>query len=319
MEAQLTQAKLELRKVQEENQINLKRLSESCLNVDALEIKAQLEKALHAKHEGEMKIEDLQKCLTSVRNKETETVQKVKQIVDATQQIEFEKSQCEAEVKRLKEELDRQREKLREATQEANRRLVEEKQQVERRYSQQVEQLSADVASHWDAASKSQLESEKQRRELTELRRELSQRQTFVDNLKKELQNKICKFCDLFDNLIKINYNILLFMLYTANLQSELNQALTEKDVAEQEVLTTKLAAERSERQNRQEQNRLQIEINSYKQRLERTEADLVHLRRENVRLSEQIVSLEKEVRSFYFRSKIFFSKSCNISKDFVL
>ena len=82
-----------------------------------------------------------------------------------------------------------------------------------------------------------------------------------------------------------------------ANLQSELNQLLTEKDVAQQEVLATKLAAERSERQNRQEQSRLQIEVNSYKQRLERTEADLVHVRRENSRLSEQIACLEKEAR----------------------
>ncbi|XP_076246042.1 serologically defined colon cancer antigen 8 homolog isoform X2 [Calliopsis andreniformis] len=269
LEAQLTQAKLELRKAQEENQINLKRLSENCLNAD---IKAQLEKALYAKREAEIKVEDLQKSLALVRDKETEAAQKVKQTVDAMQQVEFEKKQCEIEIKRLKEELDRQHEKLREATQDANRRLAEERQQVEHRFNQQVEQLSADVASHWDAANKSQLESEKQRRELTDLRRELSQRQIFIDNLKKELQNKI------------------------STLQSELNQALTEKDVAEQEVLTTKLAIERNDRQTRQEQNRLQIEVNSYKQRLERAEADLAHLRRENLRLSEQIASLEKEI-----------------------
>lgn len=79
-------------------------------------------------------------------------------------------------------------------------------------------------------------------------------------------------------------------------MQSDLNQALSEKDAAEQEVLTGKLAAERSDRQARQEQSRLQAEINSYKQRLERADADLVHCRRENLRLSEQIASLEKEV-----------------------
>ena len=81
-----------------------------------------------------------------------------------------------------------------------------------------------------------------------------------------------------------------------ATLQSDLNQALSEKDAAEQEVLTGKLAAERNDRQARQEQSRLQAEINSYKQRLERADADLVHCRRENLRLSEQIASLEKEV-----------------------
>jgi len=87
------------------------------------------------------------------------------------------------------------------------------------------------------------------------------------------------------------------FLCRLATLQSDLNQALSEKDAAEQEVLVTgKLAAERSDRQARQEQSRLQAEINSYKQRLERADADLVHCRRENLRLSEQIASLEKEV-----------------------
>lgn len=87
-----------------------------------------------------------------------------------------------------------------------------------------------------------------------------------------------------------------IFSFGLATLQSDLNQALSEKDAAEQEVLTGKLAAERSDRQARQEQSRLQAEINSYKQRLERADADLVHCRRENLRLSEQIASLEKEV-----------------------
>nr|XP_033328783.1 serologically defined colon cancer antigen 8 homolog isoform X2 [Megalopta genalis] len=202
LEAQLTQAKLELRKVQEENQRNLKQMSTSCLNNDTSEMKIQLEKALRAKYEAEMKVQDLQKTLTSIREQETEALQKIKQTGDAMQQIQFEKSQSDMEIKRLKDELDRQHGKLREATQEAT------------------------------------------------------------------------------------------------NLQSDLNQALTEKDAAEQEVLAIKLAAERNERQNRQEQSRLQIEINSYKQRLERTETDLVHLRRENLRLSEQIASLEKEINA---------------------
>lgn len=83
-------------------------------------------------------------------------------------------------------------------------------------------------------------------------------------------------------------------------MQSDLNQALSEKDAAEQELLTNKLTTERNERQARQEQSRLQTEINSYKQRLERGDADLVHCRRENLRLAEQIASLEKEVNMFF-------------------
>jgi len=105
------------------------------------------------------------------------------------------------------------------------------------------------------------------------------------------------------------------FLCCLATLQSDLNQALSEKDAAEQEVLTGKLAAERSDRQARQEQSRLQAEINSYKQRLERADADLVHCRRENLRLSEQIASLEKEVNLEYHFSE--FPYSTDILKTF--
>ncbi|XP_011138334.1 serologically defined colon cancer antigen 8 homolog isoform X2 [Harpegnathos saltator] len=272
LEAQLTQTRLELRKAQEENQANLKRLSDSCSHEGSPELRTELDRALRAKYEAEMKLEESQKLLSVARDKETEATQRAKRTMDDRQQIEFERNQSEMEIRRLKDELERQHEKLREAAQEANRRITEERQQLERRYNQQVEQLSADIASHWEIANKSQLESEKQRREINELRRELSQKQTSSDNLKKELQNKI------------------------STLQSDLNQALSEKDAAEQEVLTGKLAAERNERQARQEQSRLQTEINSYKQRLERADADLVHCRRENLRLSEQIASLEKEI-----------------------
>ncbi|XP_012540810.1 serologically defined colon cancer antigen 8 homolog isoform X2 [Monomorium pharaonis] len=272
LEAQLTQAKLELRKAQEENQVNLKRLSESGSSESNVELKAELDKALRAKYESEMKLEELQKLLSVARDKETEATQRARRSMGDRQEIEFERNQSELEIRRLKDELERQHEKLREAAQDANRRITEERQQVERRYNQQIEQLTADIANHWEATNKSQLESEKQRREINELRRELSQKQTAMDNLKKELQNKI------------------------STLQSDLNQMLSEKDAAEQEILTGKLAAERSDRQARQEQSRLQAEINSYKQRLERADADLVHCRRENLRLSEQIASLEKEI-----------------------
>lgn len=194
LEAQLTQAKLELRKVQEENQANLKRLSETSSNEGSIELKVELDKALRAKYEAEMKLEELQKLLLAARDKETEATQKAKRSMDDRQQIEFERSQSEMEIRRLKDELERQHEKLREAAQEANRRIIEERQQIERRYNQQIEQFTADIASHWETANKSQLESEKQRREINELKRELSQKQATIDNLKKELQNKICKF-----------------------------------------------------------------------------------------------------------------------------
>lgn len=193
LEAQLTQAKLELRKAQEENQANLKRLSETSSSESGIELKVELDKALRARYEAEIKLEELQKLLSAARNKETEATQKAKRSMDDRQQVEYERSQSEMEIRRLKDELERTHEKLREAVQEANRRITEERQQMERRYNQQIEQFTADIASHWETANKSQLEAEKQRREINELKRELSQKQTTIDNLKKEFQNKICK------------------------------------------------------------------------------------------------------------------------------
>jgi len=168
-------------------------LFESGSSESNAELKAELDKALRAKYEAEMKLEELQKLLSVARDKETEATQKAKRSMDDRHEIEFERNQSEMEIRRLKDELERQHEKLREAAQDANRRIIEERQQVERRYNQQIEQLTADIATYWETTNKSQLESEKQRREINELRRELSQKQNAMDNLKKELQNKICK------------------------------------------------------------------------------------------------------------------------------
>ncbi|XP_044590403.1 serologically defined colon cancer antigen 8 homolog isoform X1 [Cotesia glomerata] len=270
LEAQLTQARIELKKAQEESQLGVKKFADAPdLSPESVQ---QLDLVMREKRELSGKLDETLRSLQVARDREADALQKAKRAMDSVQQTEFEKAQAESEVRRLKDELDRQRDKIREATQETTRRLADERHQVERRYGQQVEQLSADVATHWDAASKSQLEIEKQRREILDLKRELNQKQAIIDDLKKDLHNKI------------------------SNLQSDLNQMAAEKDAVEQEVATAKLALERSERHAKQEQSRWQGEINSYKQRLERADADIVHCRRENLRLSEQIASLEKEL-----------------------
>lgn len=300
LEAQLTQARIELKKAREENESCSKRLVEVSGNQASPEFVIQLENALREKNELSVKLEEALKKLQATRDRENETTQRAKRATDLAQQSDFDKYQADSEIRRLNDELDRQREKLREIAQETSRRVAEERHQVERRYSQQVEQLSADVASHWDAASKSQMETEKQRRELLDLKRDLGQKQLMIDDLKKELHTKIGNlllwlkriFHSNLENLENTNSINLLFL---ANLQSDLNQAIAEKDAADQEIAAAKLSAERSERHSRQEQSRWQAEINSYKQRLERADADIVHCRRENLRLSEQIASLEKE------------------------
>lgn len=64
----------------------------------------------------------------------------------------------------------------------------------------------------------------------------------------------------------------------------------------EHQIASLQLANERNERQAKQEIARLQAEMQSLRQRLDRADADLIHSRRENIRLNEQVASLEKEV-----------------------
>lgn len=79
-------------------------------------------------------------------------------------------------------------------------------------------------------------------------------------------------------------------------LQAELVQAAVDRGSLEQELAASKLAVERAERDGRQEVSKLQAEVAALRQRLDRADADLMHSRRENLRLAEQVASLEREV-----------------------
>lgn len=58
----------------------------------------------------------------------------------------------------------------------------------------------------------------------------------------------------------------------------------------------TRMQIERAERQGKTEISRLNAENSSLRQRIDRADADLLHSRRENLRLCDQISNLEKEV-----------------------
>lgn len=53
---------------------------------------------------------------------------------------------------------------------------------------------------------------------------------------------------------------------------------------------------ERCDRQGKVDASRLNAENSSLRQRMDRADADLLHSRRENLRLCDQISNLEKEV-----------------------
>lgn len=84
-------------------------------------------------------------------------------------------------------------------------------------------------------------------------------------------------------------------------MQSDIGVSGAEKSALEQQISTLQLANERNERQSKQEIQRLQAEMQSLRQRLDRADADLIHSRRENLRLNEQVASLEKEVNAKQF------------------
>ncbi|XP_048525300.1 serologically defined colon cancer antigen 8 homolog isoform X3 [Dendroctonus ponderosae] len=274
LEAQLTQARIDLRKAQEDNDSLRRKQSDdshqdsnSCDN-----FKRQLDNCNRDKEELLNKLKSLQAALSALRNKENDTCDQAKRSLDVAEQAQYEKSAAELEIRRLKDELERQHSKLRDSIAEQGRRIADERSAVERRYTQQIEQLTTEVGVQWETTNKLQLELDKQRREGADLRRECVQKQALIDELKKEMQNKIL------------------------SLQSDIGVTGAEKSALEQQLSALNLANERTERQYKQEITRLQAEIQSLRQRMDRADADLIHSRRENIRLNEQIASLEKEI-----------------------
>ncbi|XP_050300874.1 serologically defined colon cancer antigen 8 homolog isoform X2 [Anthonomus grandis grandis] len=274
LEAQLTQAKIDLKKAQEENEQLRKKMSEgTLLEGNSYEnFKRQLDNCNREKEELLTKLKALQSALATLRNKENDTCDQVKRSLDVAEQAQYEKNAAELEIRRLKDELERQHMKLRDTIADQSRRVSDERSAVERRYSQQIEQLTAEVGVQWETTNKLQLELDKQRRENADLRRECTQKQALIDELKKDMQTKIL------------------------TLQSDIGVTGAEKSALEQQISSLNMANERTERQYKQEITRLQAEIQSLRQRMDRADADLIHSRRENIRLNEQVAALEKEI-----------------------
>ncbi|KAK5640578.1 hypothetical protein RI129_011389 [Pyrocoelia pectoralis] len=274
LEAQLTQAKIDLRKAVDEAESFKRKLADGSLS-DSIGLdthKKQIESLHRDKGVLQDTVAKLQSVLAQFKDKENISNDQIKRSLDAAEQAQYEKNAAELEIRRLKDELERQHGKLRDAISEQSRRISDERSSMERRYAQQIDQLTTDLGVQWEAASKVQLELEKQRRDNSDLRRELAQKQAYIDELKKEMHTKI------------------------STMQSDIGLSGAEKSALEQQIATQQLSNERIDRQNRQDMARLQAELQSLRQRLDRSDADLIHSRRENIRLSEQIASLEKEI-----------------------
>ncbi|XP_050680210.1 serologically defined colon cancer antigen 8 homolog isoform X1 [Leptidea sinapis] len=268
LEAQLTQSKIDLKKLQEENNECKRKLASGLVDSTCLDgFKRQIDNLQRDKSSLESQIAKLK---LSLDNKDDDGRYKRSDVIE--QQLRDERNNLELEIRRLKDDLAAERNKVRELAGETARRAQQERNAAEHRYNQHFDDLQHDLAAQYDNVAKLQLELERQRREENELKRELSMKNAALEEIKMELKNK------------------------TASLQADLAQAHAEKASLEEELASARLAMERQQRQAKHESNRLSSEIQSVRQRLDRADADLVHSRRENLRLAEQISNLEKEL-----------------------
>lgn len=188
------------------------------------------------------------------------------------EQTAFDKAQTDIEIRRLRDEVERQHARVREMQHEMTKKIVEERSLSERRYNYQVDQLGGDLSSQWETSSRLQLELERQKRAEADYRRDLAQKNSQIEDLRAEIKNK------------------------TVSLLSDIAQMNAEKQSLEQDITSLRLQLERTERQSKVESSRLNAEIVSLRQRLDRTDADLLQSKRENLRLSDEVAALDKEV-----------------------
>lgn len=274
LEAELTQAHIDLKRTKTENEELKKKLaneaSDTTSNIGQnCDIhRKQIEFLQKEKASLEETIRHLQKCLDETKSQQLNATSN-RYINDL---VQMERSQAELEVKHLRDELDRQHERVRELQHDMARRLAEERASAERRYNNQFDQMGGDLNHQWDNVTKLQLEVERQKRYESDLKRELANRNGQIEDLKMELRSNRSTFL------------------------ADMAQLNAEKQSLEQDITALRLQLDRASRDHKTEAARLNAEINSLRQRLDRADADLLHSKREVLRLNDDIANLEKEV-----------------------
>ncbi|XP_073831803.1 uncharacterized protein isoform X3 [Musca autumnalis] len=278
LEADLMQAQIDLKRVKNENEDLKKKLARS----DPLAVvsasnsgqncdmhRKQIDMLQKDKSALEETIRHLQKSLDEAKSQQYSQNSQKRYINDL---VQMERSQAEMEVRHLRDELDRQHERVRELQMEMARRVAEERSNAERRYNNQVDQLGGDLSSQWEQVAKLQLDLERQKRIEGDMKRDLANRNSQIEELKMELRSNRSTFL------------------------ADMAQVNAEKQSLEQEITALRLQLDRALRENKTEAARLNAEINSLRQRLDRADADLLHSKREVLRLNDEIASLEKEL-----------------------
>lgn len=296
LEAELMQANIDLKRLKTENEELKRKLahvdplvlagahthapvsSSSTTNCDTH--RKQIEQLQQEKNALEESVRQLQKLLDDAKSQQYTSASSKRYINDL---VQMERAQAELEVKHLREELDRQHERVRELQHEMARRIADERATAERRYNTQVDQLGGDLSSQWEQVAKLQLDLEREKRYANDIKRDLSTRNAQIEELKMELRS---------------NRNTFL---------ADMAQVNAEKQSLEQEITALRLQLDRAAREAKTEATRLTAEITSLRQRLDRGDADLLHSKREILRLNDEIANLEKEVDHTNLTSKRYF------------
>ncbi|XP_017083829.2 serologically defined colon cancer antigen 8 homolog isoform X4 [Drosophila eugracilis] len=278
LEAELMQASIDLRRLRTENE----ELKRKLAHTDPLSTVAtltggsncdlhrkQLESLQQDKATLEESVRHLQRLLDEAKAQSQGSASSKRYISDL---VQMERSQAELEVRHLRDELDRQHERVRELQHEMARRLAEERASAERRYNSQVDQLGGDLSCQWEQVAKLQLDLERQKRYETDLKRDVASRNSQIEELKMELRANRTTFL------------------------ADMAQVNAEKQSLEQDITSLRLQLDRAARETKTEAARLTAEINSLRQRLDRGDADLLHSKREVLRLNDEIANLEKEL-----------------------
>ncbi|KAM7361770.1 uncharacterized protein ACRADG_012676 isoform 3-T4 [Cochliomyia hominivorax] len=274
LEAELMQANIDLKRVKTENEDLKKKLARSDYSTTPNSVsnceahRKQIDLLQKDKSALEETIRQLQKSLDDAKSQQYS--QSSKRYINDL--VQMERSQAELEVRHLRDELDRQHERVRELQHEMARRLADERANAERRYNNQVDQLGGDLSSQWEQVAKLQLDLERQKRYENDLKRDLANRNSQIEELKMELRANRTTFL------------------------ADMAQVNAEKQSLEQEITALRLQLDRASRENKTEAARLNAEINSLRQRLDRADADLLHSKREVLRLNDEIANLEKEL-----------------------
>ncbi|XP_070073310.1 serologically defined colon cancer antigen 8 homolog isoform X4 [Drosophila takahashii] len=277
LEAELMQASIDLRRLRTENEELKRKLAHSDPLTTVATLtggsancelhRKQLESLQQDKLTLEESVRHLQRLLDEAKGQSSASSKRY--ISDL---VQMERSQAELEVRHLRDELDRQHERVRELQHEMARRLAEERASAERRYNSQVDQLGGDLSCQWEQVAKLQLDLERQKRYETDLKRDLASRNSQIEELKMELRANRTTFL------------------------ADMAQTNAEKQSLEQDITSLRLQLDRAARETKTEAARLTAEINSLRQRLDRGDADLLHSKREVLRLNDEIANLEKEL-----------------------